>query len=547
MISREYRRDLWTRIKAAMRDQRGVLTDGVTSLNAANVPHKSGTDTITGAWAFTQSVGTPGGFNFVRNADLEVWLAGTSVAPTGWTLTGSGATVAQDASNKKVNSFAAAVTRVGNDCYLGQNVAALFGPAAWWQGKTVTVGAWVRATVASRARLAINDGVGTTNGSYHTGGSAFEYLTVTRTLNGAATQVEVRLVVDTGNTTAQFDGVALVLGAGMPEFVPSLIDVARGDVPTTIPTQWQFSLPVGTAGGVSWAFNGNFELWGSTAGGGPAANPPTGWTKVGAGSTVARDASNFKIGPAYAAALTRAGTNCYLGQNIAGFAEFGPVARWQGKTVTFGCWVRATVGSAGRLSINDGVGTTSSSTHTGGSAFEWLQVTRTIDASATVVELRCEVIVDTTVQFDGATLVLGASVQDFIPSAWRGRTSTVERGTSAAQAQATTRYLGPGGDTTTENQVSWPAPYKCIARNLWGLLDATPAAAQSVTLTLRTAETTDTLLATAVSNADGRDDADLINQVEIPAGTMLSISSVTSATVGSRWVRCGFVLEEIPE
>lgn len=517
-----------------------ALTDGVTPLNAANLSHRTGDDTITGHHSFTKPVGTPGGFNFVRNADLEVWLAGTAVAPTGWALTGAGATVARDGTNKKLNSFAAAVTRVGNDCYLGQNVAALVGPAAWWQGKKVTVGAWVRATVASRARLAINDGVGTTNSSYHTGGSAFEWLQVTRDINGAATQVEVRLVVDTGNTTAQFDGVALVLGAGLPEFMPGLTDVARGDLPTQIASSWQFDQPVGTAGGHSWTFNGDFEIWGIGA-----SAAPTGWTLAGAGASVARNTSNVKINAA-AAAITRAGTNCYIVQNIAGIAAFGPVARWQGKVVTFGCWVRATVGSAARLTINDGVGSSSSSTHSGGSAYEWLQVSRTIDAAATVVELRCEVIVDTTAQFDGATLVLGASVQDYIPSSWRGRIAPISMSTSPSQVQNVTHFIGPGGNSATEIQVSFRVPFKCVARRLHGLLDTTPVAGQSVILTLRKDETTDTLLTTTIDNAAGRDAENVTDEVELTSGQIISIKSVTSATVGTRFIRPSLVLEEVP-
>ena len=58
-----------------------ALTDGVTGLSAANVPHKSGTDTVTGQWAFTKPVATPGGINFTKNGDMEAWYDGAALSP----------------------------------------------------------------------------------------------------------------------------------------------------------------------------------------------------------------------------------------------------------------------------------------------------------------------------------------------------------------------------------------------------------------------------------------------------------------------------------
>lgn len=504
-----------------------MAVDGVTNLDVAHVPDKTADDTMTGNWSFTKSVGTPGGQSYVVNGNLERWFGGTAAAPSGWTINGSGATVARDATNKKLGLAAAGLTRVGNDCYLGQNVAAFFGPAAWWQSRKVTFGCWVRATVASRARLTIADGVGTTSSGYHTGGSAFEWLSVTRDLNAAATQVEVRLVVDTGNTTAQFDGATLVLGAGIPEYVAGVLD----------------AIAEATVNAVNWGFNGDFEIWGA---GTSAA--PTKWTLTGAGASVARDATNFKLSVA-SAAVTRAGTDCYIAQDPTTFAGYGPIGRWQGRVVTFGCWVRATVGSAAQISINDGVGTSTSPAHSGGSAFEWLQVTRLVDASATKVEMRCEVAgSNTTAQFDGATLVVGSYVQDFIPSSWRGRKHSLifQADATAGQAQATTRFLAPGGQVSTEIQGTMVAPFACVARNLRGIVDTTPAAGQTVILTLRKDETTDTALTVTIDNGGGRTKSDTTNEVALTATQLFSIKSVTSATVGTRFIHATFELEEIP-
>src|SRR6266478_4165771 len=128
-------------------------TDGVTNLDAAHVPDKTSTETITGQWGFTKPVATPGGYNFADRADFENWSAGPSAAPDGWSVVGAGATIARDATNFKIGTVAAALTRVGTDCYLAQSITTKYGPVGIWQSQTVILGKWVRATVASRARI----------------------------------------------------------------------------------------------------------------------------------------------------------------------------------------------------------------------------------------------------------------------------------------------------------------------------------------------------------------------------------------------------------
>lgn len=54
--------------------------------------------------------------------------------------------------------------------------------------------------------------------------------------------------------------------------------------------------------------------------------------------------------------------------------------RFEGRTVTFGAWVKSSTASDLILVINDG-GTSGSSYHTGGGAWEWLEVTKTISTS----------------------------------------------------------------------------------------------------------------------------------------------------------------------
>lgn len=139
---------------------------------------------------------------------MEDWSDGTSSAPTGWTLTGAGASVAQESSTVKIGQYSAALTRSGADCSIYYD----FGNYDDCLGKRMTFGAWVYVGTASRARLSIDDGVGSSNSSYHTGAAGWEFLTVTHDVDESATQIRVACEVNTGNVTAYFDGGVLVVG-----------------------------------------------------------------------------------------------------------------------------------------------------------------------------------------------------------------------------------------------------------------------------------------------------------------------------------------------
>lgn len=146
--------------------------------------------------------------NLLEWSNMEDWVNGTSSAPTDHTLTGASATVAREGTIVKRGTYSAAVTRVGADAVLYADYAGY----ASYLGRKMTFGAWVYATVASRARLQIGDGVGTSNSSYHTGVAGWEFLTVTRDIDTSATRIRCGLEVNTGNTTAYIDGGILVEG-----------------------------------------------------------------------------------------------------------------------------------------------------------------------------------------------------------------------------------------------------------------------------------------------------------------------------------------------
>lgn len=147
--------------------------------------------------------------NLLSFSGMEDWVSGVSSAPTDYTLSGASAAVAQEGTIIKRGLYSAKVTRAGADAMLYTD----FSDYASYLGRQMTYGAWVYATVASRARISIGDGVGTTNSSYHTGDSTWQFLTVTRNIDAAATRIRCGNEVNTGNTDAYFDGSILVEGA----------------------------------------------------------------------------------------------------------------------------------------------------------------------------------------------------------------------------------------------------------------------------------------------------------------------------------------------
>jgi hypothetical protein len=58
------------------------------------------------------------------------------------------------------------------------------------------------------------------------------------------------------------------------------------------------------------------------------------------------------------------------------------IAKFKGRTITFGAWVKTSTANDLKLRVTDGVGNTYSPYHTGGGAWEWLEVTDTVNDAA---------------------------------------------------------------------------------------------------------------------------------------------------------------------
>ena len=147
--------------------------------------------------------------NLLEWGNFEDWENGASAAPTNHTLNGTGATIARENTIVKQGLYSAKLTRNGGDC----DFTYTYTGYAAYQGHRMTLGAWVYATVANRARLELNDGVGANWSSYHTGDGTWQWLTVTLDIASSVTAILCHFIVDTGDTSAYFDGAVLVDGS----------------------------------------------------------------------------------------------------------------------------------------------------------------------------------------------------------------------------------------------------------------------------------------------------------------------------------------------
>ncbi len=146
------------------------------------------------------------GNNLLTNPSFEV-----GDPPTGWDVGGVGATFVRSAAQVKIGTYSALLTRNGTDCFIYKYDLT----STYFIGREVTLGCWVYATVASRARIRLlsNGGVDQAYSSYHSGVAGWEWLTVTIAFTSIGLDVE--LYVINGDTSAYFDGAMLIEGSSL--------------------------------------------------------------------------------------------------------------------------------------------------------------------------------------------------------------------------------------------------------------------------------------------------------------------------------------------
>ncbi len=151
--------------------------------------------------------------------------------------------------------------------------------------------------------------------------------------------------------------------------------------------------------------NGDFENW--TAG---TSSAPDGWGEL--GGTVARETSIIKLGT-YSMKLTNTlSANAYVAQYL--YATKG-IAYWQGRKLTFGCWVYASAANRVKIMLRDNV-TTAEMYHSGSGSWEFLTATLTVASNAGTLYVEPVIAGDgssISAYFDGAIVVEGSSAFAF--------------------------------------------------------------------------------------------------------------------------------------
>lgn len=163
---------------------------------------------------------------------------------------------------------------------------------------------------------------------------------------------------------------------------------------------------LGGIGGTNLVTNDDFQLWPS---GDSAA--PDGDVLAGVGAAIARCGTglgdtNRYIGD-FCAKITRAAADVTLTRSILSGTAFTRADFIKGLYAAGGMWVKTSIANHARVAIYDGVGTSTSSYHTGSGNWEFLAVTRQVNIAADRLELIEQVNnAAGDAYFDGRTLFL---------------------------------------------------------------------------------------------------------------------------------------------
>jgi len=359
--------------------------------------------------------------NLLQNSGFEVWQITSSLTiPSSGTIfadpwqgtvaTSNTLTVTRDAINAELGYCCAMVAAAGvsvanfvavaNTCLNTSIYAQL-------KGKTVTISARVKCSVASCVRLRANDS-GTTGlqfSAYHPGDGVYRTLSLNYLVSANATAFQINVEMDAPGT-AYVDSASVVIGTiaadwqptPVPDYVPNVrlaSDVARANLLT----------------------NGGFEIWqrgnGPFTVGGYSADK---WFMgIGTGGSMSVSASQGNADlyslNALSVAYTHGSAPSTIQQDLKG-AELYQFRR----IVAFSMRVKANSSNAIRIALYDSVNLWRySGYHSGGNNYETLTVVADISGSSTQLSVAAFLSANCTAYLDNAMLVIGSVPADYVP------------------------------------------------------------------------------------------------------------------------------------
>lgn len=282
-----------------------------------------------------------------------------------------------------------------------------------YRGKTVTLSVRVKTNAATNCRLYIYDGFTNNFGTPHSGGNTFETLTVTATMNTAATRfsVYVGFISAVNVSTTYYDSAMLVLGAVPTPFVPTSSEIeALKDSGTLSLLQSNI------------IYNGGFEIHQNT-------NSNTNNNYV--SNDYFFDGWKFtknstrQMNGGYETSSIFEGAGSLKADSLSGntsadyvYQRVEDSTRYRGKYITLSIAVKCNTASAVRVAIDDNIASVNLSPfHTGGNAFEILTVSALISNTCTALNLGIAITAQSTTFIDAAMAVIGVFTQvPFIPT-----------------------------------------------------------------------------------------------------------------------------------
>ena len=153
--------------------------------------------------------------NLLKNGDFESWISSTEANE--WTEGGTGNLTRSV--DEKIGTYALSLVDTSSfTVYITQ----VIDDYERYQSREVTFGCWIKSTSSNTTnnQIEIDDGVGQST-VYYSGSTNWEFIKVTRTINAAATKLDVEIQT---KDNLLCDGAILVEGPSCPAFSPKPLE-----------------------------------------------------------------------------------------------------------------------------------------------------------------------------------------------------------------------------------------------------------------------------------------------------------------------------------
>lgn len=181
-----------------------------------------------------------GAKNLWADSLFTLWPDGDALAPSGWTLSGTGAAIARsgfggagyeasapaDTTKMSYGKFAVKITFGSTAAKLTRSVILSTNFPAGLKGRKISVGIRCKASTGNTASIVVDDGVlqtrggQTGNGTYHSGDAAEHWIYATHTFSASATKLDIYLEVAQAGSAYFSAGVLTLSDLASPDWFP---------------------------------------------------------------------------------------------------------------------------------------------------------------------------------------------------------------------------------------------------------------------------------------------------------------------------------------